>query len=266
MPSSVCVGGMRTSTMTMSGSSSSHRGEQPAGVAERRDDLVAVLGEQAGDALAQQHRVLGDHDAHGSSATIIVGPPSGLAMRSRPSTAVTRSRRPRQPAAADARPPRRRRRRGSRRAASPIALRHVDRRVAGVAVLGDVGERLGDDEVGGGLDRRRRAVGERDVDLDRHRAAGGERRQRGVEPTVGQHRRVDAAHEVAQLADRQLGLLVGADDQLGGAGRVAARLEPLTGHAEVHRQRDEALLGAVVEVALDAARARSPRLRPTRRG
>ncbi len=41
--------------------------QQPCGVAESGDHLVAVLGEQPGDSLAQQHGVLGDHDAHGSS-------------------------------------------------------------------------------------------------------------------------------------------------------------------------------------------------------
>ena len=56
--------------------------------------------------------------------------------------------------------------------------------------------------------------------------------------------------EVAQLGDRLLGLAVGAGDQLLRALGVGGEL--LLGHAEVHRQRDEPRLGAVVEVALDA--------------
>ena len=47
-----------------------HRGKQVGRIAQGIDHLVVVLGEQPGDALAQQHRVLGDHDPHGSSATI----------------------------------------------------------------------------------------------------------------------------------------------------------------------------------------------------
>ena len=60
---------------------------------------------------------------------------------------------------------------------------------------------------------------------------------------------MDAAGEVAQLHERLLGLTVGLGDEplrvhrvLGGAGA-----------AERHRQRDEPLLRAVVQVALDPA-------------
>ena len=40
----------------------------------------------------EQHRVLCDHDAHGSSARTIVGPPAGLEMVSVPSTVAARGR------------------------------------------------------------------------------------------------------------------------------------------------------------------------------
>ena len=53
------------------------RGEQRLAVADAGDDLVAVVGQQRRDALAQQHEVLGDHDPHGSLAVIVVGPPVG---------------------------------------------------------------------------------------------------------------------------------------------------------------------------------------------
>jgi hypothetical protein len=62
---------------------------------------------------------------------------------------------------------------------------------------------------------------------------------------------VDAARQVAQLGQGALGLLVRLVDQPGGGLRVAAELLP--GHAEVHREGHQALLGAVVEVALDTA-------------
>jgi hypothetical protein len=60
---------------------------------------------------------------------------------------------------------------------------------------------------------------------------------------------VDAAHEIAQFDDCQLGFLVGVGHQLGGALRIATTSEALTRQAELQRQANEALLGAVVEVA-----------------
>ena len=60
---------------------------------------------------------------------------------------------------------------------------------------------------------------------------------------------MDAAREVAQLLQRELRLLPGLPHQLS-RGRIAAR-GALLGHPQIQRQRHEALLGAVVEVALD---------------
>ena len=62
---------------------------------------------------------------------------------------------------------------------------------------------------------------------------------------------MDAAREVAQLGQRGLGVLVGAREQLRGGLRVA--LDLLARHADLHRQRDQARLRTVVQVALDAA-------------
>ena len=61
---------------------------------------------------------------------------------------------------------------------------------------------------------------------------------------------MDAADQVADLLERRLRLLVGLGDQRRAA--LGVGLEALAGHAEVHGEGDEALLGAVVEVALDA--------------
>ena len=84
----------------------------------------------------------------------------------------------------------------------------------GARVLGDVGQRLGDEEVGDRLGVAAPArCGQVDVDRDRHRAARGEGGDGGVQAAVGQHRRVDAAGEVAQLDERLLGLAVGLVDQ-----------------------------------------------------
>ena len=129
-----------------------------------------------------------------------------------------------------------------------------DRRVLGVAVLADVGDRLGDDEVRGDLGRGGEAADEAHVDCDRHAARGGDARDRRVEAAVGQHRRVDAGDELAELDDRRRGLAVGRLHQLAGQLRIV--VETLPGAAEIHRDRDEAGLGTVVEVALDALQLR----------
>jgi hypothetical protein len=61
----------------------------------------------------------------------------------------------------------------------------------GLAVLGDVGERLGDREVGHGLDRGRDHAEIAHIEVDRQAGAGRERGQRTGEPPVGEDRRVD---------------------------------------------------------------------------
>ncbi len=94
------------------------------------------------------------------------------------------------------------------------------------------------------------AAGDVEVDAGRHRAARGERGQRGGEAALGEHARADAAREVAQLGERALGLLARLADQLHRALGIA--LEALLGHAEVERERDQPRLRAVVQVALDA--------------
>ena len=70
---------------------------------------------------------------------------------------------------------------------------------------------------------------------------------------------MDAAGQVAQLGQGVLGVPVGGVDQLAGPGdvrRVAVVAELLPGHPQVHGQRDQPDLGAVVQVALDLAQQR----------
>ena len=61
-----------------------HEGEQHLGVPGAPDDVVAVVLQQAREALAEQNRVLGDDYTHGNSAAIRVPAPGGLSMTSRP--------------------------------------------------------------------------------------------------------------------------------------------------------------------------------------
>ena len=67
------------------------RAAQAVGVVDGGDDLVAGVLEQPPQALAQERLVLGDHDAHGSSATTAVPSPRGLETLTLPPSAATRS-------------------------------------------------------------------------------------------------------------------------------------------------------------------------------
>ena len=116
----------------------------------------------------------------------------------------------------------------------------------GPRVAGDVGQRLGGDEVGGRLDLRRGPLVELDVDLDRQRHAVGEPLHGRPEPAVGEDRGVDAARELAQLGERD-GELVG---ELLDHRHEVGVLHPRAQQPQVERERDELLLGAVVQVAL----------------
>jgi hypothetical protein len=98
----------------------------------------------------------------------------------------------------------------------------------------DVGQRLGDHEVGRRLHRRRRAVFEHDLDVDGDADTARERRQCGVQPPVGQDRGVDTTHKCTQFAERQLCLRVSVDDQVLGGGGVGVKL--LARHAQIHCQ------------------------------
>ena len=132
----------------------------------------------------------------------------------------------------------------------PVALElGREPRAAGLGVLGDVGQGLGHEEVGDRLGARAGAARQVDVDGHRHRAARGERAHGRVQTAVGQHGGVDAAGEVAQLDERLLGLAVRLRDEPLGVHRVLGGPRA----AERHRECDEPLLRAVVEVALDPA-------------
>ena len=72
----------------------------------------------------------------------------------------------------------------------------------------------------------------------------------GGQAAVGEDLWVDAADQLPQLGQGLLGLLVGGADLLCG-GRVGRQVEPNL--AKGHGQGDQPLLGAVVQVALDAA-------------
>ena len=219
--------------------------QQPLGVLGDRDDLDPALAHERHQPLAQQRVVLGDHDPHGSSTRIAVPTPGSLATVE---LAVERL-----GAVAQAGQPAARRVGaawpvvGDLHDQPPVALDEVHRGARARRVLGDVGQRLGDDEVGGGLDHRQRALGSSASTLtgtaERRRAPRRPPRGRGRRARAGRSRgRGRAARRSRRpprpRAPHQVGLL-------------RAVGEPLLGAPELHRQRDQPRLRAVVEVALD---------------
>ena len=144
----------------------------------------------------------------------VPSPRGELSTSSVPSSAPTRSSSPRSPLPA------------ARVRAADAVVAHLDHRAAVLAprprrarsvaprVLGDVGQRLGDDEVGRGLDRARQPLAERAVELDRHRRAARQRLQRASSPRWESTAGMDAGREVAQLPDRRLRVGERAVDQL----------------------------------------------------
>ena len=69
-PSSRNVGGIRTSSTATSGAVCVDLGEQRVGVAVGADRLEPGLVEEPHEPLAQQHGVLGEHDAQGAASGI----------------------------------------------------------------------------------------------------------------------------------------------------------------------------------------------------
>src|SRR5690606_9673685 len=90
-----------------------------------------------------------------------------------------------------------------------VLVPEVDAHGVRLGVLGGVGEGLGDREVHGGLHGRLGAAGQVGVDGDVGRAVHGEGAHRVGEAAVGEHRRVDAADQVAQFGQGGGGGLAG---------------------------------------------------------
>ena len=118
-------------------------------------------------------------------------------------------------------------------------------------MLRDVRERLGDHEVRRALDCRRQAFAGRQLapDARRHGTHPGDRAQGRHQAAVDQDRRRDPTHEVAQLREGLPCLLLALEDELPCGYRIG--VDPLAGEPEIEREHHEALLGAIVEVALD---------------
>ena len=251
-PSSVWVGGIRMSTTATSGRSASDR--RAAARRSRR------RGRRRRSRTASSTRAMPSRSSSESSPiTTRMGSPlarssrrrAGSSISSVPSSAASRSAIPRRPE------PRRgvgaaaavvgdRRRSACRRSRS---TRDVGAR--GVRVADDVGQRLGGEEVGGGLDGRRAALlGRRTRSPTGSGARRDERAQRRRRararsaPPGGCRGRARAARRWRAGAPRARGRA---------ARRPAVASSPSWMHLQVEADGEQAVLGAVVEVALEPA-------------
>ena len=116
-----------------------------------------------------------------------------------------------------------------------------------MCVLRDVRERLGDDEVHGRLDMRREAPGGR-AHLDGNRRALGQRSYSRVEALVGEDRGVDAASELAKLAQCALCLRLCLVHE---GCRLLVSVHSRPEQPKSHADPEQALLRSVVEISLE---------------
>ena len=257
-PSAPRCGGMWMSTTARSGRVLCTAAVQRLGVARRGDDLVARVGEQPRQTLAEQ--------AESSAITMRTAAPPRPRCRA-PSSTESRPPRGRDPVDAARRGPNPAGRAPPRpssliRTWTCAALAcHRHRHGLGVRVLDDVGHRLARDVVGGGGD----VVGHLLlVQLEHHRdrQRRGERPERGAEPGVEVELGAGPWAMRAQLGDRGAELGDGLVEQP--VHVEAAVAEVALREPDRHAERDEPLLGAVVQVALQpsalpVARVQDPR-------
>ena len=128
---------------------------------------------------------------------------------------------------------------------------NVDVCGGGVGVFGGVCQRLGHQVVGGDLDGLGRHPGHLDFQLYRKRAAAGQLLDRCAQSAFAQDRRVDAPRDFVYLHG-YLGQARGDARHLFSQLSEVGRRQRF-GRARVKRQRHQALLGAVVQIAFDAA-------------
>ena len=133
----------------------------------------------------------------------------------------------------------------------PAAAAHRDRDAARPGVLDGVREGLAADEVRGALDLRREVARDAGVERERNGRADGERLQRRGEAVAAQGGGALSADERAQLGQRAFGEVAAAAGQDADGGiRVPRAVVVELGEGD--QQGDQRLLGAVVQVALDA--------------
>ena len=197
------------------------------------------------EALAEQRRVLGDHDSHGSTASIRVPRPDGLSSASVPpcgGDAVGEAGRP-----APGRGARRRAVVGDHQAQRAVRALGARRPARRARVLDRVGDRLAGDEVRGRLDRRRRR-GPPDASTSTGTGALRARSSSAAASPSSSRGGRTPGGDRAQVGDRRADLVDRAVERRRSA---ALRAGASAGAAAARCRADQPLLRAVVQVALE---------------
>lgn len=126
------------------------------------------------------------------------------------------------------------------------------RRLMGIAMARNIGERFGDHEVGAGLNRCGTADTGSDLDARRHSRGGGEAGDGSAQATICQDWRKYAPNDVAKLAQRSFDSGLGLIKQLVGSVRISWELS--SGRPDEHRRGDKGVLCAVMQRSLDASK------------
>jgi hypothetical protein len=134
-------------------------------------------------------------------------------------------------------------------AAMAHGQRNLDAR--GLRVLHRVGQRLGRDVVRRDLDRLGAPRIRRDIKVDRYRGTAGKRPQSRAKAALGKDRREDPARDLLQFSHR-------AGQSRRDAGQPSFQVAPAGSNiglrgARRQCERDQSLLGTVVQIALDPA-------------
>src|SRR3954469_25273442 len=116
-------------------------------------------------------------------------------------------------------------------------------------MLADVRKALRDDIKRGHFDLLGQATIESDSEAQGNRRSGGDRLQSDLQTMPAQHRGVEAARDGAKLVERDSDLL---SRLIETRARVLIAGDPLLEQAELERERDQPLLGTVVQVALQS--------------
>ena len=248
MPSSLCVGGRRMSTIATSGSCAVDRAEQLLGVAARPTTSMPASSSSARDALAQEDVVLGDHDPHGISARDD-RPAAGRARRRAGGRRAPR--RDRRGRAGPSRSRRRRRRRRRRRPrCSPSRPAPDAHRDAPTPARTSRRWRAPPTRRRTRRPRRARAAARTlDRTRDRHRRPRWRASSSAASSPCSDDGRMEAAGDLAQLLERQRDLVAARVASSSLATRIVVGSGPERGSAPA--RRDQPLLRAVVEVALE---------------
>ena len=213
-------------------------------VTDHRGRLDPGLGQQPGEPFPEQDGVVGDHDPHGNLAWTRVPPAGAVGHLQRPARRFG--------SVADALHARA----AGVGAASSVVFHgelepsigdvHIDSDPRRARVLLGVGDRLARHEPGTCFQLVTEACLD-GVDVDGHRGPSGEVVEGGGDAPVAQHHWMQAVGQVAQLGDRRLQLLDAVSSSKAESVVAAVELRRL----QRHRQRQQPLLGPVVQVALE---------------